>query len=171
MSGPAQYMASITVDSVIEQLGAFIQPFVGGAQIVRAEVNRVAPPNGSFVELTELGQTDLSYPRMWYSDTSLQTNIVGPKCLTVQADFYGPLSGDWCAAVKQAFRSAYGARQFSAGVAPLYTDDGRQAPLVSGEQQYIRRWVLTMALQYNPVIVMDWQSADELKMALVEDAK
>src|SRR5579875_3637438 len=151
MSTPAQYVPSIAVDTVIEAIGAFIQPFVAPAQIIRAEVNRVAMPTGSFVELTELMQNDIEYPRTWYDNSNLQTNILGPKRITVQADFYGPSSGDWCAAVKQAFRSPYGADQFPAGIAPLYTDDGHQAPLITGEEQYLRRWALTLELQYNPL--------------------
>lgn len=172
MSAPTQYVPSITVDTVIEAIGAFIQPFVGsGVQIVRAEVNRVAPPNGPFVELTELMQNDLEYPRTWYSNDYLQTNIIGPKKIAVQADFYGPSSGDWCAAVKQAFRSSYGVAQFPSGMAPLYTDDGHQAPLITGEEQYLRRWALTLNLQYNPIVAIDAQSADILKMNIVQDAQ
>lgn len=170
MSAPTQYVASILVDSVIESLGAFIQPFVGsGVQIIRAEVNRVAPPDGPFVELTELMQVDLEYPTTSYDTVNLQTNILGPKRLTVQADFYGPSSGDWCACVKMAFRSAYGAAQFPTGIAPLYTDDGHQAPLITGEEQYLRRWALTMQLQYNPAVVIDSQAANTLSMNIVED--
>ncbi len=169
MSAPVQYVASIAVDTVIEALGAFIQPFVGPAQVVRAEVNRVAPPNGPFVELTELLQCDLEYSRTWYSNDYQQTNIIGPKRIAVQADFYGPLSGDWCACVKQAFRTPYAAALFPAGIAPLYADDGHQAPLITGEEQYLRRWALTLNLQYNPVVSVDEQSADVLKMNLVED--
>jgi hypothetical protein len=169
MSAPVQFVASIAVDTVIEALGAFIQPFVAGAQIVRAEVNRVAPPNGPFVELTELNQSDLEYPTQWYSAEWEQANILGPKRIAVQADFYGPLSGDWCACVKQAFKSPYGAAQFPAGIAPLYTDDGHQAPLITGEEQYLRRWTLTLNLQFNPIVVVPEQSADVLKMAVVED--
>lgn len=168
MSTPAQYVPSITVDAVIEALGAFIQPFVAPAPVIRAEVNRVAAPVGAFVELTELMQADLEYPSTWYSDANLQTNILGPKRITVQADFYGPSSGDWCAAVKQVFRSASGAFLFPDGIAPLYTDDGHQAPLITGEEQYLRRWALTLQLQYNPIVVIDAQAANVLKMNLVE---
>ena len=171
MSAPTQYVASIAVDSVIEAIGAFIQPFVGSAQIIRAEVNRVAPPNGAYVELTELMQVDLEYPRTWYDNTYLQNNTVGPKRISVQADFYGPLSGDWCAAVKQMFRTPYAASAFPDGIAPLYTDEGHQAPLITGEEQYLRRWALTLELQYNPIVVIDAESANTLKMNIVQDVE
>lgn len=170
MSAPTQYTASITIDSVIEAIGAFIQPFVGsGVQIIRSEVNRVSPPAGPFVLLTELMQIDLEYPTTTYSDANLQTNILGPKRLAVQADFYGPDSGDWCACVKQAFRSPYGVSQFPSGVAPLFTDEGHQSPLITGEEQYLRRWTLTLELQYNPLLVIDAESANQLKISILED--
>ncbi len=169
MSAPTQYVASIAVDTVIEALGTFIQPFVAPAQVIRGQVNRVPPPADSFVELTEVLQCDLEYPRTWYDNTNLQTNIIGPKRIAVQADFYGPLSGDWCTCVKMAFRSPYGAAQFPAGIAPLFTDDGTQAPLITGEEQFLRRWVLTMQMQYNPLVVIDAQAANTLKMNIVED--
>ena len=171
MSAPVQYVASIAVDTVIEAVGAFIQPFVGSVQIIRAEVNRVAPPNGPFVELTEILAADLEYPRSWYDDTNQQRNIIGPKRIAIQADFYGPLSGDWCACVKQAFKTAYAVALFPTGVAPLFTDDGHQAPLITGEEQYLRRWALTLSLQYNPIVVIPEQSADVLKMAVVENVE
>ncbi len=54
MTAPIEYVPSIAIDSVFDALGAFIQPFVGAAQVIRAQVNRVAMPVGSFVELTEI---------------------------------------------------------------------------------------------------------------------
>lgn len=169
MSTPTQFIVSIPIDSVIEALGSFIQIFVGPVDIVRAEVNRVAPPRGPFVELTELLQSDLEYPTSWYVSEFGQRNILGPKEITVQADFYGPLAGDWCSAVKQAFRTPYGVSLFPTGIAPLYTDNGRQSPLITGEEQYLRRWTLTLCLQYNPITTVPEQAASSLKMNIVQD--
>jgi hypothetical protein len=165
------YTPSITVDAVIDALGAFIQPFVGAAQIIRGQVNRVAPPIGSFVELTEILQCDLEYPVNWYDSINLQRQIIGPKRIVIQADFYGPESGDWCSAVKTVFRSPYAASQFPNGIAPLYTDDGHETPLLTGEQQYERRWVLTCSLQFSPVVIVPQQSANTLEMNIVYDAQ
>jgi hypothetical protein len=156
---------------VIEALGAFIQPFVGAAQIIRGQVNRVAPPNGSFVELTELFMSDLEYPRGWYDTINQQQDIIGPKRIDIQTDFYGSASGDWCSAVKNALRSSYGVAQFPAGIAPLYTDDGREAPLITGEEQYERRWVLMCVLQFNPIVIVPLQSANVLSMNEVENVE
>ena len=164
------YVASITVDQVIEAVGAFIQPFVGSSvQIIRAQVNRVAPPSGPFVELTELFQSDLEYPLSWYDTTYSQGNILGPKRIAVQADFYGPSSGDWCAVVKSAIRTPWGVAQFPSGIAPLYTDDGHEAPLITGEEQYLRRWALTIPLQYNPMVSVPFAVSTSGKIETLEN--
>ena len=171
MSAPTPYVASIAVDTVIEAVGAFIQPFVGRAQIIRAQVNRVAPPVGPFVELTEILQSDLEYSRTWFDGEWQQRNILAPKRIAIQADFYGSQSGDWCAAVKGCFRTAYATSMFPAGIAPLYADDAHEAPLITGEEQYLRRWVLTLQLQYNPLVVVPEQSANVLKMTSTENVE
>ena len=165
----ALYTPSILIDAVFDALGTFIQPFVGETQIIRAQVNRVAMPPNSFVELTEIASVDLEVPRQWYDKTNLQRNIIGPKRLMIQADFYGESAGDWCAAIKTVWRTAYSPSQFPDGMAPLYCDDGHEAPLVTGEEQYLRRWSLTMNMQYNPILSVPLQSADTLKMNIVED--
>jgi hypothetical protein len=170
MSAPTQYVASILIDSIFDALGAFIQPFVGTTQIVRAQVNRVAMPSGSFVELTEIASNDLEVPRQYYDEVNFQNDIIGPKRLIIQADFYGESAGDWCAAVKTVWRTAYAVAQFPAGIAPLYCDDGREIPLVTGEEQYERRWALTMNLQYNPIVIVPQQSANELKVGTIGNA-
>ena len=170
MSAPIQYVSSIALDSVFDALGAFLQPFVGTAQVVRAQVNRVAMPVGSFVELTEISSVDLEVPRSTYDGVNFQSDIIGPKRIMIQADFYGAQSGDWCAAVKTVWRTPYATEQFPVGIAPLYCDDGREVPLVTGEEQYERRWELTMSLQYNPIVVVPLQSADTLEMNTIKGA-
>ena len=168
MSAPTQYVSSIALDSVFDALGAFIQPFVGTAQVVRAQVNRVAMPVGSFVELTEIASSDLEVPRSTYDGVNFQSDIIGPKRLMIQADFYGASAGDWCAAVKTVWRTAYAVAQFPAGIAPLYCDDGHEMPLITGEEQYLKRWVLSMLLQYNPVICVPQLVANALKINIVQ---
>jgi hypothetical protein len=170
MSAPIQYVPSIALDSVFDALGAFIQPFVGAAQVIRAQVNRVAMPVGSFVELTEISSVDLEVPRSTYDGVNFQSDIIGPKRIMIQADFYGASAGDWCAAVKTVWRTSYATEQFPAGIAPLYCDDGHEAPLITGEEQYERRWALTMSLQYNPTVIVPLQSADTLEMNTIKGA-
>jgi len=169
MSAPTPYVVSVTVDQVFDALGAFITPFVTPAQVIRAQVNRVAMPSGSFVELTEIASCDLEYPRSYYDSVNFQHDIIGPKRIMIQADFYGEQSGDWCAAVKTVWRTPYAVSQFPAGMSPLYCDDGHESPLITGEEQYDRRWVLTCSLQYNPIVPVPLQSANALSINILDD--
>jgi hypothetical protein len=162
------YVVDIAVDAVIGALGAFLQPFVGSAPIVRGQTNRTSMPKSGFVELTEILQVDLETPTT--IDAAASASITGPKRIDIQVDFYGPAAGDQCTAVKTVYRSAYAVAQFTTpGIAPLYCSDGHQAPLVNAEQQYEGRWTLTASLQYNPTVVIPSQSAISLAVNILED--
>lgn len=156
------YSVSITVDNVIDALADFLQLFVGSAEIVRTQANRVPMPKGPCVVLTELLQVDLETP--WITDDPLanQAAATGPKRIDIQIDFCGPSAGDWCAAVKGVYRTHYATSMFSDGVKPLYCSDGLQSPLVTGEQQWESRWTLTASLQYNPSVTVPQEYADAL---------
>jgi hypothetical protein len=161
------YTANITVDQVIEALAAFLAPFMPGAQIVRAQVNRVALPSNPCAVLTELLQVDLSVPATDYQPTANTATIYGPSRIDVQIDFYGAQAGEFCKTVKTAFRSHWGFAHFPANIKPLYTSDGIQSPLLTGEQQYESRWTLTASMQYNPTVTVPQEFADVAYPALV----
>lgn len=156
------YASSISVDTVIEALAAFIGPFIPGGQVIRAQVNRAPMPPSPCAVLTEILQVDLSVPAISYQPLDETATIVGPSRIDVQIDFYGTLAGEYCKSVQAAFRSGWGFDQFPREVKPLYTSDGAQSPLVTGEQQYESRWTLTASMQYNPSVVVPQQFADEL---------
>ena len=161
------YTSSITVDQVIDALKAFLEPFTPGAQIVRGQVNRVALPSNPCAVLTEILQVDLSVPHTDYQPPvdpipAVGTaTIYGPSRIDVQIDFYGAQAGEFCKTVKTAFRSHWGFEHFPAGIKPLYTSDGMQSPLLTGEQQYESRWTLTASMQYNPIVTVPQEFAEE----------
>lgn len=155
------YTASITIDNVIDALADFLQPFVGTAEIVRAQSNRVPMPVSPCVVLTELLQVDLETPILDGYGTINQITSKGPKRIDVQIDFYGPAAGDQCAAVKSIYRTPYATSQFPGNIQPLYCSDGIQSPLLTGEEQWQSRWTLTASLQYNPVVTVPQQFADQ----------
>lgn len=164
-----QYVSSITVDDVMEALGAALQPFVGSAQIVRAQANRVPMPRRSFVLLTEILQADLETSAASDDAPHAQVTIAGRKRIDVQVDFYGPAAGDQCSAVMAIFRSGYAAPMFPDGIKPLYCSDGRQAPLIDAEQQYESRWTVTASLQYNSSVALPQQFAHTVAVQILED--
>jgi hypothetical protein len=160
------YTSSITVDQVIDALAAFLAPFVPGGTVVRGQVNRVPLPTNPGIVLTEMRTEDLSVPHTDYQPPTdpapaLGTaTIYGPARIDVQVDFYGAQAGEFCKTVKTAFRSHWGFSHFPAGIKPLYTSDGIQTPLTTGEQQYESRWTLTASMQYNPTVTVPQEFAD-----------
>lgn len=165
----APFLSSITVDAVIVALKAFLQPFVPGGQIVRAETNRVAMPPSPFVVLTEILQVDLETPNVTNDKANAQIDIASPKRIDIQIDFYGANAGDYCTAVKGVWRTYYATSQFPANIQPLYCTDGRQMPFTTAEQQYETRWTLTASLQYNPTVIVPQDYAEALKVNILED--
>lgn len=160
------YTPSIAIDNIIDMLADYLTPLCPGYEIVRAQVNRVPMPPDPCVVLTELLQVDLETPIVTYGDDGeLQImNIMGPKRIDIQIDFYGPSAGDQCTAVKTVFRTEYTTSKFGDGIKPLYCDDGRQSPLITGEKQWEGRWTLTASLQYNPVVELPQESAIALEV-------
>ena len=164
------YTASITVDQVIDALAVFLAPFVPGAEVVRAQVNRVAMPPNPCVILTEMMQVDLTVPATDYQPDVDTATIYGPTRIDVQIDFYGAQAGEFCKTVKTAFRSHWGYEHFPANIKPLYTSDGMQSPFTTGEQQYESRWTMTASMQYNPTVTGPQDFADDLGVASITPA-
>lgn len=180
MSSPL-YIPDITTDAVITALIAFLQPFVGNwdgtaitpnapTPIIRGEVNRVpmpgTTPEGPFVKVMEINRKGLDAPSQFQSSdpTVQQASLKQSKQLDVQIDFYGLPAGEWSAAVESAWRTPFACDQFPDGIKPLYCSDPHQMPLVTGEEQYEYRWVITGSLEYNPTVMVPQQSATELKV-------
>lgn len=164
----ANYIPSIEVDEVIDALRTFILLFMQGGEVVRAQTNRVAMPASPCAVLKEILQVDIHTPHTSYQPDDDAATINGPQRIDVQIDFYGLKAGELCMAAKSAFRTEWGCDQFPTNIKPLYTSDGIQAPLTTGEQQYESRWTLTASMQYNPIITVPQQFADEATVSKTE---
>lgn len=155
------YVSSITVDQVIDALKAVLTPIVTGGQIVRGQGNRVPLPSNPCAVLTEKLQIDLQIPSSEYQSETETATVSGPTRIDIQIDFYGAAAGEYCKVTQSLFRSSLGYSLFPDNIKPLFTSDGIQAPLTTGEQQYESRWTITASLQYNPIVTVPQQFADE----------
>lgn len=90
-----------------------------------------------------------------------------PIAVAIQLDFYGAAASDWAVMFSTVFRDDYGCEQLAPLMAPLYCDDPRFAPLVTGEEEYESRWIVTAYVQYNPVTSTPQQFADALEATLI----
>jgi hypothetical protein len=159
----------MTIDAAFVATGAFLQPFMPtGTQIVRGQANNTPPPKSPFVLLTEVGQNQYTTTRtklVWSVD---QMSYVMPKILNIQMDFYGPSAGDMCNAAITMLRSVYGPANFPDGIEPLYCSDAMQAPLITGEKQYEKRWLTTLSVQYNSPVVAAQQSFNTVGEVVID---
>lgn len=169
------------IDAVMTKLGALILDVLpAGMQVIQAPVNRAAQPKGGHVVMTHL------------YDMRLRTNVtrynlpVGPAPaagsadmeqgteIHVQLDFYGGTNfapsapAQWAAAVSTIFRDEYAVTALAPEAAPLYIDDARMIPLVTGEEQYRVRYACTAHIQYNPVTTKPQQFADVLVVSTID---
>jgi hypothetical protein len=145
-----------------------------GTKVLRGPIDRAAQPTNDHVVITPIHRK------------RLRTNIVtdnpppdGPDPngtvameqgvkLEVQVDFYGEVAAtNWLDAFTTVFRSEYAVDALKPVCSPLYADEGRMVPLVTGEEQYLERWMVRTFVQYNPVVTAPQQYADTLEVTLI----
>ena len=155
--------ASVTPQKqdVEQALRGLIQGIVGGTppiEIVLGLGNRVPMPKNGFIAMTAIG----SYRLETNQDTDIDgfyavppapgiTQALQATRLDLQIDFYGKYSNSWATMFGTLFRDDYSCEILGSVCQPLYADDPRMIPLISGEDQYLERWSVDCAIQYNPV--------------------
>lgn len=155
----------IVPDDLFTVMRAFIQSLLPGPpEVFQGLGNRVSMPTGdAFVVMTGVLQQRLRTNVDDTAATGSPTPAPGTLSLNaglrfdMQLDFYGPLSGSWSALLAAALRDPLGCDALAPACQPLYADDIRMVPLITGEEQYLERWTLTAVLQYNPTVTLPQQ--------------
>ena len=163
------YTVEKTIDDAIDALAEAIQPFCLECEIIRTQENRVPMPLGQFVAINEVLTVDLATPVKINDPGGSSAEITLSKRSDLQIDFYGPFSGDQARAFSAVFKTEHMALMLPDWVRPLYAGDAVNSPLISGEQQYVQRWILTISVQFNAVINVPIQSANTIGINIFED--
>ena len=168
----------LTEQAVFMGLRAFVLDVlpVTAANVVKGQANRVPMPVGpNFVVMTPTGRARLATNARTYVPSDDPAPADGTRQtqqqtrLDIQIDVYGPAAAENVQIVATLLRDAYGCDFLrSYLVQPLYQGDPRQMPLVTGEQQYLARWMLGATLQFNPTVSTSQQFADIVDVTLVE---
>lgn len=150
---------SVTESMLYAALRAFLLGLVS-CPVLQSQQNRVAMPAGDFILMTGLGAPGLSTDKTTFipgqSNPGNETHTRSTQW-NVQLDCYGPDAPDMAALIATTFKTDYAAAQLALApieIQPLYADDPRQMTIVDSEGQYNPRWVVEMALQYNPVVTL-----------------
>lgn len=104
-------------------------------------------------------------------------NVVQSTAIHIQLDVHGPSSADNAQVISTLLRDETAVAFFDSPpiqdpplpvieCEPLYVEDPRQAPFISGEAQYENRWMVDAVLQANPVISSPMQFADSADVVL-----
>jgi hypothetical protein len=166
---------SITEDNVLAALRTFLLSIVAaGVEVIYGQDNRVPEPLGDdFLVMTPLSQARLSTNDTTYTDPGTNPGTANYERATrsmVQIDIHGPNSADNAAMIETLYRSQYAVDSFATSgldIQPLYCDDAKQMPFINGENQFEQRWIITAAIQYNPVTAVPQDFADALSVNIV----
>lgn len=174
---PITAAISITEDEMMDVVGGFTTGILGNIPVARGQDNRVPEPLGpNFVIITPIRRRQLSTTRHENSDGFLLIPqapgiiyIDRPTEAHLQMDIYGPKSTDNAQIFTTLFRDSYGTEAMAGtGVQPLWCDDGRQMPLVNGEEQYEARWMINAVVQINPAVSTPAQFADTVAVDMIK---
>ncbi len=159
---------SPTLSDVYASLRAFLLQFIVpvGTEVVQGQDNRVAQPKGSHVVMQAIVQQRLSTNVHAFNAVDLQT-IQNFVQLRMQLDFYGAAAYEWGQAASTLLRDAIACDALAPVCQPLHADDAHLAPLITGEQQYLRRATVEAYIQWNPIVTLPQEYADTLSAILV----
>lgn len=169
-----------TLDAVYTKLGNFIESLLSpwgvpplAVPVIQMPENRVSMPAPSpgFVGMTaRIGDRIMTNLDRWSPEAVNPTDIEIEQAvrLSVQLDCYGVPSGDWAIILSTVLRDEFACSALAPELSPLYTDSPKFAALVNGEEQYERRWIVGAVLQYNPVVSVPMQFANQAEVTLIE---
>lgn len=150
---------SISEENIFIVLRAMILSLID-TEVVRAQTNRVPMPKGSFISMMPTSLVRLLTNETLYDAQGQSQAVKQGTQVTIQLDCYGPQSSEWAVTLMTVLRGMYASEFFTDSgfdIQPLYASDPTQMPLVNGEQQYEKRWMLNAVIQSNPVLTLSQQ--------------
>ena len=147
-----------------------VLPTIGAENVRQGQQDDVPMPTGpNFIILTPGDRGALATTVREYRPDDGERDTTRSTRFGMQIDFYGPDATDNGQRFAILFRDMYGCdflRPYD--VQPLFTDDGRQMPLVNSEKQYETRWMIRTVLQINPTVSTTQEFADTVIVKIVE---
>lgn len=167
-----------TVDTTLSQVytdvGNFIVATFGlsSGQLIQGYPNRTSmpPATGPWIEMHLTRNARLRTNVDTWDETDPAPTTMEQEQgiqLSLQVDFYGPVSGDWATIFSTLWRDDVGCVALADTCQPLYSDDPIRAPLTNAEQQYEDKWIVAAQLQYNPTVSTSQQFANTLDVTLI----
>lgn len=161
-----------TVDNVIDVVADFIEG-VGLGSCQQAQADRVPMPLGAFNIITPLRFRRLGSTTEIKGDTGSQsTSTMGyteVREAEIQVDLYGNSAGDRAIQLETLFRSSYGYETIKGiddRLAPLFSTEAIQAPMINAESQWQERYTITLTLQAHITVTLNQDYFDKVNFTI-----
>lgn len=155
-----QAVIDITDQDIYTDVRQFILLNFRG-EVVQPYDNNVPMPNGDHVLMKILFKTQLATNNNEYNIEDDNAKIQQSTQVDMQLDFYGESSDQAAQIFVNLWRDFYGTEHLSV-VQPLYCSDARLMPIINEAKHYENRYVVTAAMQCNPVATIDHPFVDEI---------
>jgi len=161
-----------TVDNIVDTVADFVEG-LGLGPCQQAQADRVPMPKGQFCIITPLRFKRLGTTRDIKGDTGDNTTATmgytEVRQGDVQVDIYGENAGDRAITLETVFASSYGyetIKALDARLAPLYSSDAIQAPMINAESQWQERYIITLSLQAHITVTLRQDYFDRADITL-----
>lgn len=160
-------MAQLNIDhqELYREIRLFLLGLFPGAtrEVVQALQNNQPLPDNAIV-MQALFDRNLDEASTYYTLPD-QAHVQNSVELRMQLDFYGPQAESRSRIVMNLWKNLYGTDNFEL-CKPLYVHSRRRHPYVNDSNQYEDRFILDLALQYNPEITHEQDFADEANITI-----
>lgn len=133
-------------------------------QVVQAIQNNQPIPDNAIV-MAMLFDTNLGYSVTHYDKEKEEAYAQNSVEQRLQLDFYGPTAEKRSRIVENLWRNYYGCDNLKL-CQPLYVQSRHRIPFINESNNYEDRFVLDLALQYNPEVTHHQDFIDDAEISI-----
>lgn len=153
----------ITDTDVYTAVAAFLALVVpAGTPILQGQQNRIPMPGSDCVLMTSLGADRIgtNTDGVTFANGAFTASVSADYRYRMQVDFYGSADSEaWGVAAELLWRDGIAFDSMPSNIKPIYSERLDQAPIIGGEDQWIRRWSMMLVLDYRPTWTQPTEAA------------
>lgn len=129
--------------------------------VIRGYSNNVPLPNGDFILMNIINETDLSTNGWFYLKEANKVEALQSVEVLLQIDFYGKESAKNARIFSNLWRDFYSSERLKV-CQPLYCNNPKYLPFTNEQNQYEERYMVEAYLTYIPVATYDQDYVDNV---------
>lgn len=155
-------ISNYIIGIIPEAAGTSVEGGWEGRQCVKSAQNQTALPFNAIV-MSILMDSDLDYGVVSYDPDNDRAAVQNSVKVRLQLSFYGQHAEKRSRMIDTLWRTPYGADNLKL-CKPLYVQSRERHPYINESNQYEDRYILDLALQYNPQVAYAQDFADEVSV-------